>query len=126
MQRQVVRLLVPAMLVFCALSARAAEPDNKSKKPLGTWERKVGDNVVKFDIKADTFQMTIKTGNATIELDASYGVTKDGTLFGIVTKGMDVVDKIKAVSTTSKMGFKDVPEQDVVIKSVKVAKEEKK
>lgn len=40
-------------------------------------------------------------------------------VFGKVTSGMDVVDKIKAVSTTSKKGMDDVPVEAVVIKSIR-------
>ena len=40
-------------------------------------------------------------------------------VFGKVISGMDVVDKIKAVRTTMKNGMGDVPEQAVVMKSVK-------
>ena len=36
-------------------------------------------------------------------------------VFGKVTDGMDVVEKIKAVSTTSRGGHQDVPADDVVI-----------
>lgn len=39
-------------------------------------------------------------------------------VFGKVTEGMDVVDKIKAVKTGSKSGHGDVPLQDVTIQSV--------
>jgi peptidyl-prolyl cis-trans isomerase B (cyclophilin B) len=40
-------------------------------------------------------------------------------VFGKVTAGMDVVDKIKAVKTTNKGGHGDVPVIDVVIQSVR-------
>lgn len=41
-------------------------------------------------------------------------------VFGKVIEGMDVVDKIKAVSTTSRAGHKDVPVDDVIIENVVV------
>lgn len=44
-------------------------------------------------------------------------------VFGRVTEGMDVIDKIKAVKTVTRMGFKDVPDEDVTIKSIRVAKD---
>jgi cyclophilin family peptidyl-prolyl cis-trans isomerase len=40
-------------------------------------------------------------------------------VFGKVTQGMDVVDKIAAVPTGSKGGHQDVPKTDVVIQSAK-------
>ena len=40
-------------------------------------------------------------------------------VFGKVTNGMDVVEKIKAVPTTTKSGMTDVPATPVVIKSIK-------
>lgn len=40
-------------------------------------------------------------------------------VFGKVTSGMDVVDKIKEVPTTSKSGHDDVPAKPVVIESIK-------
>ena len=44
-------------------------------------------------------------------------------VFGKVTEGMDVVDKIAAVKTTVRMGMPDVPVEPVVIKSAKVVSE---
>lgn len=41
-------------------------------------------------------------------------------VFGKVAGGMDVVNKIKGVRTTSKAGHQDVPIEDVVISSVSV------
>jgi peptidyl-prolyl cis-trans isomerase B (cyclophilin B) len=40
-------------------------------------------------------------------------------VFGRVTGGMDVVDKIKAAATETKAGHRDVPVKDVVIWSVR-------
>jgi peptidyl-prolyl cis-trans isomerase B (cyclophilin B) len=40
-------------------------------------------------------------------------------VFGKVIEGMDVVDKIKAVKTTTKSGHGDVPVADVLIQSVR-------
>ena len=41
-------------------------------------------------------------------------------VFGKVVNGMDVVNKIKAVKTTSRAGHQDVPVDDVLIKKVRV------
>jgi len=41
-------------------------------------------------------------------------------VFGKVSDGMEVVDKIAAVKTGTQKGFRDVPETSVVIKSMKV------
>ncbi|MBU8921686.1 MAG: peptidyl-prolyl cis-trans isomerase [Bacteroidales bacterium] len=38
--------------------------------------------------------------------------------FGIVTEGMDVIDKIKLVKTTTKGSYGDVPVKPVIIKSI--------
>ena len=56
-------------------------------------------------------------------LDGNPATKKVGySVFGKVTAGMEVVDKIAAVRTTSKGGHSDVPEQPVTIKSVRRAK----
>lgn len=41
-------------------------------------------------------------------------------VFGEVVEGMDVVDKIRGVATTSKAGHQDVPVEDVVIEKAEV------
>ena len=49
--------------------------------------------------------------------------TADGfgyCVFGKVVEGMDVVDKIKGVTTTNAGMHQDVPEEDVIIESVEV------
>lgn len=49
--------------------------------------------------------------------------TRDGfgyCVFGKVVDGMDVVNKIKGVTTTRKSGHSDVPAEDVVIEKVEV------
>jgi peptidyl-prolyl cis-trans isomerase A (cyclophilin A) len=43
-------------------------------------------------------------------------------VFGKVVEGMDVVDKIRMVKTGFYRGFQDVPEPQVVIKSIRVLK----
>jgi len=40
--------------------------------------------------------------------------------FGRVTEGMDVVEKIKAVATTSMRGHQDVPVEEVVIEKARI------
>ncbi|WP_462383241.1 peptidylprolyl isomerase [Pseudomonas sp. Marseille-QA0892] len=44
-------------------------------------------------------------------------------VFGEVVEGMDVVEKIKAVSTGSKAGHQDVPVEDVVIEKAEIVEE---
>ncbi len=59
--------------------------DAPARKPTGSWTRKAGDMTITFTFKADRLEARVTDG-ATIEIQADYGVTKDGTLFGIVTK----------------------------------------
>ncbi len=42
-------------------------------------------------------------------------------VFGEVTEGLDVVDKIKQVKTTSRNGHQDVPVENIVIENVTVS-----
>jgi hypothetical protein len=71
-------------LILLAAPAFADEKD-KAKKPLGTWVRKVGENKVTFEFKADsmTFTMTVD-GNSMVV--ANKYELKDGLLKVTVTK----------------------------------------
>ncbi len=61
--------------------------------------------------------------NVVDNLGLNYPLNGGGyATFGKVTKGMDIVDKIKAVKTTTKNGMQNVPVETVTIKSVKRAK----
>jgi peptidyl-prolyl cis-trans isomerase B (cyclophilin B) len=41
-------------------------------------------------------------------------------VFGKVTKGMDIIDKIAAASTTNRQGHENVPVEDIIIEKVNV------
>jgi len=68
------------------LPAVAADKEPARTRPLGTWERTVGDGKVTFTFAAESFKVVVASGGATVNMEADYGVTADGTLFGIVTK----------------------------------------
>ncbi len=72
------------------------------------------------DPDSATAQFFINVGDNKF-LDKS--ASSDGyAVFGKVTEGTDIVDKIKAVATGNAKGYQNVPVEDVVIKSVKVEK----
>ncbi|MNP87625.1 Peptidyl-prolyl cis-trans isomerase cyp18 [compost metagenome] len=41
-------------------------------------------------------------------------------VFGKVTEGTDIVDKIEGVATGSKSGHQDVPKEDVIIEKAEI------
>lgn len=45
-------------------------------------------------------------------------------VFGEVTAGMDVINKIKGVATTMRAGHQDVPAEDVIIESAEIVEED--
>jgi cyclophilin family peptidyl-prolyl cis-trans isomerase len=54
-------------------------------------------------------------------LDAANSRDGNGSaVFGKVVEGMDVVNAIKAVATTSKAGHQDVPSEDVIIEKAEI------
>ena len=78
----------------------------------------------KPDSATSQFFINIKDNTFLDRAKATDGVGY--CVFGRVIEGMDVVDKIKDVETANVGGHEAVPKKDVVIKSVKVVKEEKK
>jgi cyclophilin family peptidyl-prolyl cis-trans isomerase len=87
------------------------------------------------DPNSATSQFFINVGDNSDSLDAGGANGPDGyAVFGKVTKGMNVVDKIKSVKTRSKpiktLGgnalMRDVPDENVIIKSAKIFKEKTK
>lgn len=58
--------------------------------------------------------------NFTSETNNGWGYC----VFGKVTSGMDVVDKIKSVATTTRAGHQNVPVNEVVIEKVVVTEDE--
>jgi cyclophilin family peptidyl-prolyl cis-trans isomerase len=75
------------------------------------------------DADSATSQFFINVVDNTKKLDPG-GVSPDGyCVFGKVIDGMDVVDKIKNVKTTvnRNIRMKDIPAEDVVIKSIRRA-----
>jgi peptidyl-prolyl cis-trans isomerase B (cyclophilin B) len=63
------------------------------------------------------FFINVKDNDFLDRSQASDGVGY--CVFGRVTEGMDVVDKIKAVPTGNASSFQNVPRQDVVITSIR-------
>jgi cyclophilin family peptidyl-prolyl cis-trans isomerase len=76
------------------------------------------------DSASSQFYINVKDNKGLDKAEAQDGVGY--CVFGRVIDGTDVVDKIKGVKTGTAKGFRDVPTEDVVIKSVKVVKDEKK
>jgi cyclophilin family peptidyl-prolyl cis-trans isomerase len=102
--------------------------ENLDKKPTGNPIENEADN--KLSNKRGTIAMarTHIVDSATNQFfinlkDNSFLDHKDTRnfgycVFGKVIKGMDVVDKIAKVKTRRKKGYKDVPEEPVIIKEI--------
>lgn len=72
------------------------------------------------DINSATAQFFINTVDNAFLDNRGTGPAEYGyAVFGEVTKGMDVVDKIRKVSTGSKQGHQNVPQTPVVIQEIK-------
>jgi len=93
------RFVLFALLLAGLLSAAASSPaptradDNPNpkakavKKPIGTWTREASGWTIKFVIKDGEMTIDMKDGDGnSIVCDAEYAVTKDGVLYGTMTK----------------------------------------
>jgi len=75
-----------------ALPLFAAEKE--AGKHVGTWTREVSGHKISIEIKGDsTMKFLVNAGDKKVNVDATYGVTKDGVLFASMTKvETDVAD----------------------------------
>ncbi|HWP98844.1 MAG TPA: peptidylprolyl isomerase [Vicinamibacterales bacterium] len=71
------------------------------------------------DPHSATSQFFINTAD-NVRLDRGREGTGGYAVFGRVTAGMDVVDKIESVPTTDRAGHQNVPVEPVVIKRVRI------
>ena len=73
------------------------------------------------DVNSATSQFFINTvDNGMLDHKSTRPNEFGYAVFGMVTEGMDVVDKIRRVQTGTRGPFQDVPNEPVVIQSVKV------
>ncbi len=73
------------------------------------------------DVNSATSQFFINTvDNAMLDHRSTQPSEFGYAVFGMVTEGLDVVDKIRAVPTGTRGPFQDVPNEPVVIQSVRV------
>lgn len=104
-----------------------------NQKPTGNPVENEADNGLKNDNGTVAMARTTDPHSATAQFFVNLkdndflnhsGKNMQGwgyTVFGKVTDGMDVVDKIKAVATGSSQGHQDVPVDPVIIESVTAA-----
>ena len=105
------------------------------QKPTGEPVENEADNGLKNDFGTVAMARTMEPHSATAQFfinvkDNDFlnhtGKNMQGwgyAVFGKVTEGEDVLDKIRAVATTSRNGHQDVPTDAVIIESVEVTEE---
>jgi peptidyl-prolyl cis-trans isomerase B (cyclophilin B) len=108
------------------------EPGMKEKKDKRASIQNEADNGLSNDKYTVAMARTMEPHSASAQFfinvaDNTFlnhsGKTTQGwgyAVFGKVTAGTDVVDKIKGVSTTSKAGHQDVPADDVIIEKAEI------
>lgn len=109
------------------VQAGGFETGMKSKKPHGTIKSEAGNRLKNFrGMVAMARKMHPDTASSQFYINLKHNKTLDYisklrpgyTVFGKISKGMDIVEKISIVPTTVK-GRRDVPLKDVVILSAK-------
>jgi hypothetical protein len=59
----------------------------KAKRPVGTWVRESNGMTITFAIAEEDMKISVKDGDGnTMHVEAAYGMTKGGVLFGSMTK----------------------------------------
>ena len=66
--------------------APGAKKEGALKRPEGTWRRTVGDDKLVFHIRKHVLHFKLVAGDKTVSSAADYSVTKDGILFGRISK----------------------------------------
>lgn len=74
------------LLVLVQVTQGADERAGSKKNLAGTWKRTLGENSVTFTFQGDTLHTVVTANGNTMEVDADYGVSKDGVLFGRISK----------------------------------------
>lgn len=99
-------LSTPARFLFAlSLVALVAFPvfaDKPTTKPKleGSFSRSIGEGDVTLDFSGGLLKIVINTSGAELTSTSDYGVTKDGVLFGVMTK----VDA-KGIDNPPEVGF---------------------
>jgi peptidyl-prolyl cis-trans isomerase B (cyclophilin B) len=103
-----------------------------NQKPTGETIENEADNGLKNDFGTIAMARTMDPHSATAQFfinvkDNDFlnhtAPTSQGwgyTVFGKVSDGMDVLDKIRAVATGTTGGHQDVPVEDVIIESIEI------
>jgi len=105
------------------------------QKPCGEPIENEADNGLKNDFGTVAMARTMEPHSATAQFfinvkDNDFlnhsGKNMQGwgyTVFGKITAGSEVLDKIRAVPTTSRSGHQDVPTDQVIIESVEIVED---
>ena len=80
------RYATAAVLVGMAFVPLASAAE-KAKKPQGEWTHTVSDCTVTYKFEKNTLTVDFTKGDAeSVRIDAAYGMTAEGLVFGVVTK----------------------------------------